>query len=124
MMGCTRPRVTASWVCRSFLSEAAERTAVKIKLFLFLLGCIAFLCGAAEKYEFDNLLLGNPGKADVVIDRQGIAVGFSNQHRQPLWVIYKLTAKELQSEPHKRTNRFRHDPLIPQSAYPKEYTRS
>jgi len=107
-----------------FLSEAAERTAVKIKLFLFLLGCIAFLCGAAEKSEFDNLLLGNPSKADIVIDRRGFAVGFSNQHRQPLWVIYKLTATELQAEPYKRSNRFKHDPLIPRSAYPKEYTRS
>ena len=82
------------------------------------------VCGAAEKSEFDNLLLGNPGKADVVIDRRGFAVGFSNQHRQPLWVIYKLTAEELQTEPHKRSNRFRHDHLIRQSAYPKEYTRS
>ena len=97
---------------------------MKIKLFLFLLGCIAFLCGAAEKSEFDNLLLGNPSKADIVIDRRGFAVGFSNKHRQPLWVIYKLTAEELQTEPHKRSNRFRHDHLIRQSAYPKEYTRS
>ena len=97
---------------------------MKIKLFLFLLGCIALLCGAAEKSEFDNLLLGNPGKADVVIDRQGFAVGFSNQHRQPLWVIYKLTAAELQTQSHKRSNRFKRDPLIPRSATPKEYTRS
>ena len=97
---------------------------MKIKLFLFLLGCIAFLCGAAEKSEFDNLLLGNPGKADIVIDRRGFAVGFSNQHRQPLWVIYKLTATELQAEPYKRSNRFKHDPLIPCSASPKEYTHS
>ena len=82
------------------------------------------VCGAAEKSEFDNLLLGNLGKADIVVDRRGFAVGFSNQHRQPLWVIYKLTAAELQAEPYKRSNRFRHDHLIRQSAYPKEYTRS
>ena len=124
MIGCIRPRVITSLTCRSVLFEAAERTAMKIKMFQLLLCCIAFLCGAAEKSEFDNLLLGNPGKADVVIDRQGFAVGFSNLHRQPLWVIYKLTAEELQSGQHKRTNRFKHDPLIAQSAYPKEYTRS
>ena len=42
------------------------------------------------------------------------------------WIIrsYYSSKLKLQSEPHKRTNRFRHDPLIPQSAYPKEYTRS
>ena len=68
--------------------------------------------------------MGNPGKTDIVIDRRGFAVGFSNQHRQPLWMIYKLTAAELQAEPYKRSNRFKHDPLIPRSAYPKEYTRS
>ena len=103
------------------------RKTIFFKLFFylqFLLLLVPVFCSAAEKSEFDKLLLGNPGKADVVIDRRGFAVGFSNQHRQPLWVIYKLTAEELQAEPHKRSNRFRHDPLIPQSAYPKEYTHS
>ena len=87
------------------------RKTIFFKLFFylqFLLLLVPVFCSAAEKSEFDNLLLGNPGKADVVINRRGFSVGFSNQHRQPLWVIYKLTAKELQSEPHKRTNCFKH----------------
>ena len=103
------------------------RKTIFFKLFFylqFLLLLVPVFCSAAEKSEFDNLLLGNPGKADIVIDRRGFAVGFSNKHRQPLWVIYKLTAEELQTEPHKRSNRFKHDPLIRQSAYPQEYTRS
>ena len=103
------------------------RKTIFFKLFFylqFLLLLVPVFCSAAEKSEFDNLLLGNPGKADIVVDRRGFAVGFSNKHRQPLWVIYKLTAEELQTEPHKRSNRFRHDHLIRQSAYPKEYTRS
>ena len=103
------------------------RKTIIIKLFFclqFLSLLVPVFCSAGENSGFDNLLLGNPGKADVVIDRRGFAVGFSNKHRQPLWVIYKLTAEELQTEPHKRSNRFKHDPLIPRSAYPKEYTRS
>lgn len=81
-------------------------------------------CAAVEPLQFDNLTLGDPGKADVIIDRKGFAVGFSNEKKQALWVIYKLTAEELGDFGIKRTNRFRPDPEIAASALPADYTKS
>lgn len=81
-------------------------------------------CAAVEPSQFDNLSLGVPGKADVVIDREGFAVGFSNEKKQALWVIYKLKAEELGDFGIKRTNRFQTDPQIPASALPSDYTKS
>lgn len=82
------------------------------------------VCVAVEPETFDNLTLGDPGKADVIIDRKGFAVGFSNEKKQALWVIYKLTAEELGDFGIKRTNRFRPDPQIAASALPADYTKS
>ena len=66
-----------------------------------LLFCLILMLGCSglepDKFEFDNLAVGNPGHADVVIDRHGFAVGFCNEKRQALWIIYKLEAAELKS---------------------------
>lgn len=74
-----------------------KRSAVK-KGLLF---CLILMLGCSglepDKFEFDNLAVGNPGHADVVIDRHGFAVGFCNEKRQALWVIYKLEAAELKA---------------------------
>ena len=86
-----------------------------------MLGCSGL---EPDKFEFDNLAVGNPGHADVVIDRHGFAVGFCNEKRQALWVIYKLEAVELKSHGINRTNRFRPDPQIPASAHPADYTQT
>lgn len=71
------------------------------------------LCGLAPQY--DNLLLGRPRaihKVDRVLDREGYAYGYSEQHEQPLWVIYRLTDQEVKSKTQKRTDDFREDPRI------------
>ena len=50
-----------------------------------LLFCLILMLGCSglepDKFEFDNLAVGNPGHADVVIDRHGFAVGFCNEKR-------------------------------------------
>lgn len=101
-----------------------KRSAVK-KGLLF---CLILMLGCSglepDKFEFDNLAVGNPGHADVVIDRHGFAVGFCNEKRQALWVIYKLEAAELKSHGINRTNRFHPDPQIPASAHPADYTQT
>lgn len=87
-----------------------------------LLFCLILMLGCSglepDKFEFDNLAVGNPGHADVVIDRHGFAVGFCNEKRQALWIIYKLEAAELKSHGINRTNRFRPDPQIPAQRIP------
>ena len=59
--------------------------------------------------DFDNLEYGNPGRADSVIKRQGYAIGYSDKHKQPLWVCYNLTEEEAKSKKAKRDDNFRPD---------------
>lgn len=67
-----------------------------------------------RKSPYDNLKLGVPTfKCDVILDRQGYALGYSEKYEQPLWVSYKLTADEVKSKRAKREDNFRADPAIP-----------
>lgn len=60
----------------------------------------------------DNLMYGIPGEADLLINREGFALGYSHEHRQALWICYVLTKKNLLREQTKRTNKFLPDPAI------------
>ena len=73
---------------------------------------------------YDNLELGAPeGKeVDCIFEREGYAFGYSEIHEQPLWVIYKLTADELNGKRVGRTDDFRADPRVrTRSADPEDY---
>ena len=62
---------------------------------------------------------------DVIIDRGGFAVGYSNRHRQALWVCYYLTAEQLSQKQIKRAGKFRADPLVKfRPVHPREYDRT
>ncbi len=94
-----------------------------VKKFLLLLFVALSLIGGEPVY--DNLTLGGPGKADKIIDREGYALGYIEFHEQPAWVIYKLTAEEVQNKVAKRSDKFRADPEIPTgSAFLSDYRKS
>lgn len=82
--------------------------------------------GDLSKTPFDNLKMGVPSfKCDVIIDRVGYALGYSEKYEQPLWVTYKLTADEVKSKKAKRSDDFRSDPDINTgSATPEDYKKS
>lgn len=80
------------------------------KLLLLLVAALRVFGGDAV---YDNLTLGIPGKADTIIDREGYALGYSELHEQPAWVIYKLTAEEVLNKVAKRSSQFKPDPEIP-----------
>ncbi|MDD3155024.1 MAG: DNA/RNA non-specific endonuclease, partial [Victivallaceae bacterium] len=82
-----------------------------MKKFLLLLFAALSVLGGDVVY--DNLALGVPGRADAIIDREGYALGYIELHEQPAWVIYKLTAEEVQNKVAKRSNQFKPDPEIP-----------
>ena len=63
--------------------------------------------------QYDNLLLGHPGAADVVVDRPGYALGYIEYHKQAAWVAYIFTAEEVTVKVAQRADRFREDPNIP-----------
>ena len=79
-----------------------------------------------EKTPYDNLALGVPCfDCDIILDRKGYALGYSEKYEQPLWVSYKLTAEEVKSKKARRSGDFRSDPDIPTlSAEPDDYKRS
>ena len=73
----------------------------------------------------ENLQLGIPCAPDLIIAREGFAVGYSHRRRQALWVCYILTADQLAMKQVKRSNRFRADPLVKsRPVQPQEYDRS
>ena len=62
----------------------------------------------------DNLTLGTPGEADYIINREGYAVGYDINHKQPRWVAYCLTGAEARATVANREGHtFRVDPLLP-----------
>ncbi|MEG1979768.1 MAG: DNA/RNA non-specific endonuclease [Victivallaceae bacterium] len=83
-----------------------------MKKFLLLL-CAALTLSGCVQTQFDNLTLGVPGDADIIIDREGYALGYIERHEQAAWVIYKLTAAELKNRVVRRGNNFRGDPEVP-----------
>lgn len=68
---------------------------------------------APSQSPYDNLSLGIPGEADCIVDREGYALGYSEEHEQAIWVTYKLTREELAHKVTSRTEDFRVDPAIP-----------
>ena len=93
-----------------------------ITLCLVLLASCRTLC---QTPQYDNLSFGVPGKADIIIDRPGYALGYIEYHEQPAWVIYIMTKAEATTKVAKRTNKFRSDPEIPTgSATTGDYRRS
>ena len=77
--------------------------------------------------RYDNLKMGIPSgrECDVILDRVGYALGYSELYEQPWWVTYKLTADEVKSKKAKRSDDFRSDPDIPSgSATPEDYKNS
>ena len=72
--------------------------------------------------DFDNLEYGIPGKQDTIINREGYAIGYSNKYKQPIWVSYNLTEKEVNTKKSSRNDDFRSDwRLWGQSAEPADY---
>ena len=76
--------------------------------------------------EADNLSLGVPGTADQIVERRGYALGFSQKHKQALWVSYRLTASEVTNAVVSRADfSFEFDPQIKGgSATLEDYRRS
>lgn len=62
--------------------------------------------------KYDNLALGVPGKADVIVDRVGYSLGYIEEHEQPAWVIYRMTKEEATTKAAKRSDAFVPDPLV------------
>lgn len=89
---------------------------VMLLLFASTVGCLV--------RASDNLDYGTPA-ADCVVDRLGYALGYSEEHEQAAWVMYRMTREETLTHAMARTDDFREDPnIITFSALPSDYSRS
>ena len=76
-------------------------------------------------FVYDNLDYGEPGRADMLIEREGYALGYNRQWKQAAWVSYRLTANEVLSNACQRTNAFAKDPDIASDfSLPQDYAAS
>ncbi|MBE6357320.1 MAG: DNA/RNA non-specific endonuclease [Lentisphaerae bacterium] len=69
-----------------------------------------------------HLAMGCAVPCDLIIDREGYALGYSNGKRQALWVSYVLKKEDL-THGRKRSNIFKADPLVEKMpVQPHEYS--
>ena len=72
-----------------------------------------------------GLDFGLPSDSDLLLEKQGFSVGYSHAFRQPVWVAYTLSAKNLQSRQVRRKNVFKADPAIKHNpVHPGDYAGS
>lgn len=97
-------------------------------LLIIIIGVISYKnkrLNPKSNFSLDNLLLGVPSLADVIVEREGYALGYSEEHEQSLWVIYRLTKEEVIANNVARSNDYRFDPEISSgSALPEDYLNS
>ena len=74
--------------------------------------------------EGENLRYGVPCPADLVLNREGFALGYSARYRQALWVSYLLRAAHLAAPQAKRSARFYPDPALKNPVRPQDYNRT
>ena len=79
----------------------------KFLIFLFLLPIL--LCSEEKQ---DHLIYGIPSESDLLLNRQGFALGYSQKYKQAVWVSYILESEQLRRKQVRRKNKFRADPAI------------
>ncbi len=73
----------------------------------------------------DHLVYGIPYEPDLVLNRSGFALGYSQKYRQAIWVSYTLTAEQLSGQQVLRSNVFQADPAIKyKPVQPQDYVKT
>ena len=96
-----------------------------MKKAIFLLAFLPLLLFSGENENINHLIYGLPSTPDLLLNRQGFAIGYSHRYRQPLWVCYILTDAQVNARKVRRTNKFQSDPGITLNPVkPAEYRRT
>ena len=86
--------------------------------------CLTALVYAVEA-DYLHTKFGIPADTDILLAREGFAVGYSKKYRQAVWVSYILTSENLQKKQLRRSNKFMADPMIrKRPVKPVDYNRS
>lgn len=95
----------------------------RIKNFLLLLFLLPFILCSEPVSE--HLFYGIPSDSDVLLNKKGYSLGYSQKYKQAIWVSYILSAENLQKKQVPRRNKFRADPAIKKNAVkPSDYSRT
>lgn len=72
----------------------------------------------------ENTKYGYPCKTVSICQRKGYALGYSDKHKQPLWVSYELTRSQVVTRVCTRSDKFRPDPYFTNSPSLLDYKNS
>ena len=90
---------------------------------LFFLLLLPILLFSGEKQ--DHLFYGIPSESDLLLNRKGFALGYSQKYKQAIWVSYILEAETLRQKQVRRKNKFRADPAVKRAPVkPGDYTKT
>lgn len=81
---------------------------IKNLLFLFLL--LPFILFSEP--ESKHLVYGIPSESDILLNKKGFSLGYSQKYKQAIWVSYILEAENLHKKQVRRRNKFKSDPEI------------
>ena len=68
--------------------------------------------GNEELLGSSHLIFGVPQNVDILLMRKGFSLGYSEKHKQALWVSYILKKEDLKGKYSRKNMRFRKDPAI------------
>ena len=96
---------------------------LRIKNLLLLLFLLPFILRSES--ETQHLIYGIPSDSDLLLNKQGFSLGYSQKYKQAIWVSYILKAEDLKKEQVRRSNKFRPDPEIKRNPVtPGDYSRT
>lgn len=99
---------------RRFRARPFLRLAAVLLLSLCIVGCVTRPpAGIDEPVSGETLRRSLPLAPAVTLEKRGFTVGYSEPHRQALWVCHILTAEQLAAPKVRRSDRFRADPAVP-----------
>ena len=91
-----------------------------------------FLCGYGQQegpltgfYVPEHLTYGIPSESDLLLNKKGFSLGYSQKYKQAIWVSYILEAHNLQSKQVPRRNKFKPDPSVKNNPVkPSDYSKT
>ena len=94
----------------------------RINNILFLLLLLPFILCSEPVSE--HLIYGIPSASDIVLNKRGFSLGYSQKYKQAIWVSYILEANNLLRQQVPRRNKFRADPSVKNPVKPSDYSRT
>lgn len=77
-----------------------------------------------KKIYKNNFLFGINDEIDLILNKDGFSIGYSNKYRQAIWVSYVLFSNNLKIKQEKRSNKFKSDIEVANPVQPQDYSKT